>query len=174
MGGGICECSTRPGVWGGLSAQRDGLAADGRRDGDRAGEVYRDSGRSGTRREHWLGFDGHRVRYFRRSVESARGARRKRGECFKRAGTDDWAHWIEGIDRRAVYGRAGAIRQLPAAVRRGDFLEGRRGAWALKPSASTRRRRFAYFALTTCKRWQRLGGLLRKPPTGRKRATRKR
>src|SRR6266446_7111267 len=174
MGGGICECSTRPGVRGSLSAQRDGVAADKRGDGDRAREVYRDGRRTGTRRQHWLGFDGRRVRYFRRSVESARGARRKSGKRFECAGANDWPHWIEGIDRGPVYRRAGARRQLRAAVRRGDFLEGRRGAWTLKPNARTRRRRFACFALTTCKRWRRLGSLLRKPPTGRKRATGKR
>src|SRR2546428_12022931 len=108
------------------------------------------------------------MRCWRRGVEGAREPRGKSRVRVERARTDDRTARNGGVEGRPFHGRPDAGCKLRATVGRGDFLEGERGAWALKPYAVQLLRRFGRFAKRTQRRRQRFWRDLWKPRNGQR------
>src|SRR5216684_571476 len=85
LGGGVCECAARSGIWGCLPAEWDEPGTAGGRDGDRPREICGNSSGICRRGTYFVGVDGCGMCYLRGSVESAGDTRRKCGARFKRA-----------------------------------------------------------------------------------------
>src|SRR6266849_4179818 len=149
LGSSICECAARTDIRSRLSTEREGIDPPGRRNGDCAGQVLGSRRGSGEGRTDFVGVDGCGMRCWRRSVEGARGARRTNRERVNRARTDDRTARTGSTEGRPLHGRADSGCELRAAVGRGGFLEGERGAWALKPCAVQPLRQFGRFAKRT-------------------------